>query len=220
MKPDELRALQSKLLQWGKKNYRDYPWRHTRDPYQIMIAEFMLHRTRADQVVPIFIQFLQKYPDVYALAEADPSEIGKVTEHLGLHWRSGHFIAAAKYVVEHYHGTFPRDEKQLLAIPGVGDYVSSAIITVCYNKPHRVVDANIARFINRFFGLYLSGEIRRRKEILELADVLFDIDEPGKFLFAILDFSAAICKSKNPLHQECPLRTNCIYNIETVQYKC
>ena len=217
MKPGELKALQSKLLQWGEKHYRDYPWRHTRDPYQIMIAEFMLHRTKADQVAPVYTQFIQKYPDVYTLAEADPSEVRQVTEHLGLHWRSGHFIEAAKYVVEHYQGRFPDDDTQLQAIPGVGEYVSSAIITVCYERPHRVVDANIARFINRFFGLHLSGEIRRKKAILELADVLFNVNKPGQLLFAVLDFSAAICRSKNPLHLDCPLRAKCKYYREKAQ---
>jgi len=214
MSPGEMKVLQSALFRWGEIHYRDYPWRRTRDPYRIMIAEFMLHRTRADQVVPVYNQFLQKYPDVYSLAEADPSDVKEVTEHLGLHWRSGHFIGAAKYVVEHYQGIFPDNENGLRAIPGVGEYVSGAIITVCYKKPHRVVDANIARFINRFFGLQLTGEIRRKKEIRDLADILFDVDEPGRFLFAILDFSAAICRAKNPLHLECPLRAKCKYYRE------
>jgi len=217
MKPGEMEVLQSDLFYWGEKHYRDYPWRRTRDPYRIMIAEFMLHRTRADQVVPVYIQFVLKYPDVYTLAEADPSDVREVTEHLGLHWRSGHFIEAAKYVVEHYQGIFPDDESQLRAIPGVGEYISGAIITVCYKKSHRVVDANIARFINRYFGLHLEGEIRRKRQILELADILFDVDEPGKFLFAILDFSAAICRSKNPLHMDCPLRAKCKHYSEEVQ---
>lgn len=214
MKSGEIEVLQSDLFHWGEKHYRDYPWRHTRDPYRIMIAEFMLHRTRADQVVPAYTQFIQKYPDIYSLAEADPSDIREVTVHLGLHWRSGHFIEAAKYVVERYQGIFPDDESRLRAIPGVGEYVSGAIFTVCFKKPHRVVDANIARFINRFFGLRLTGEIRRKKAIWDLAGTLFDVDEPGKFLFAILDFSAAICRSKNPLHLECPLRAKCKYYRE------
>lgn len=216
MKPGEMEMLQSDILQWGDKHHRDYPWRRTRDPYRIMIAEFMLHRTRADQVVPIYIRFLQKYPDVYALAEADHLDIKEVTVHLGLHWRSGHFIEAARYIIEHYQGTFPEDEKRLQTIPGVGEYVSGAIITVCYKRPHRVVDANIARFINRYFGLQLAGEIRRKKEVLKLANILFDVAEPGRFLFAILDFSAAICRSRNPLHLECPLRARCKYYRERV----
>ncbi len=214
MRSGEMKVLQSALFRWGEKHYRDYPWRRTRDPYRIMIVEFMLHRTRADQVVPVYTQFLQKYPNIYSLAEADPSDIREVTEHLGLHWRSGHFIGAAKYVVEHYQGIFPDSESRLQAIPGVGEYVSGVILTVCYKIPHRVVDANIARFINRFFGLHLTGEIRRKKEVRDLADTLFDVDEPGKLLFAILDFSAAICRSRNPLHLECPLREKCKYYRE------
>jgi A/G-specific adenine glycosylase len=97
----------------------------------------------------------------------------------------------------------------------VGEYVSGAILTVCFKRPHRVVDANIARFINRFFGLRLTGEIRRKKAIRDLGDILFNVDEPGRFLFAILDFSAAVCRSKNPSHLECPLQDRCKYYRET-----
>jgi len=209
--------LQKLLLQWGDAHFRDYPWRHTRDPYRIMIAEFMLHRTRADQVVPVYVEFLKEYPDVFSLAQADICEVKKVTEHLGLHWRSGHFIMAARYVVERWGGRFPETEDELRGIPGVGEYVAGAILIVCYGRPHPTIDSNIARFINRMYGLHLTGEIRRKKEIRALAGDLFSIQEPARFLFAILDFTAAICKSQNPLHEECPLKEKCKHYNEVMQ---
>ncbi|NLW75774.1 MAG: DNA glycosylase [Methanomicrobiales archaeon] len=209
--------LQELLRQWGDAHFRDYPWRHTRDPYRIMIAEFMLHRTKADQVVPVYIEFLKEYPDVFSLAEADISEVRKVTEHLGLHWRSGHFIMAARYIVEKWGGKFPETEEELREIPGVGEYVAGAILIVCYGKPYPAIDSNIARFINRFYGLHLSGEIRRRREIIKSAREIFSIQDPDQFLFAVLDFTAVICKSQNPLHENCPLRDICKYYQDEIR---
>lgn len=209
--------LQKLLLQWGDAHFRAYPWRHTRDPYRIMIAEFMLHRTKADQVVPVYIEFLKEYPDVFSLAQADLSEVKKVTEHLGLHWRSGHFIMAARYIVERWGGRFPETEEELREIPGVGEYVAGAILIICYEKPHPTIDSNIARFLNRFYGLRLSGEIRRKRCVKDLAEDLFSLEVPRPFLFAILDFTAAVCRAQNPLHQKCPLREMCRYYVEEIQ---
>lgn len=211
--------VQRVLQEWGRDHFRDYPWRHTRDPYQIMIAEFMLHRTRADQVFPVYTEFILHYPDVFSLARADVSEVKKVTEHLGLHWRSAHFVEAARYVVREYRGSFPEVEDRLREIPGVGEYVAGAILTVCYGKPYPVIDSNIARFINRLYGLNLTGEIRRKKAIRTIAEDLFSVEDPGRFLFAILDFSAAVCRAQSPLHRECPLKKICGYYLEEVQVR-
>jgi len=217
MNPVECGELRKSLLRWGGAHFRDYPWRHTRDPYRIMIAEFMLHRTKANQVAPVYIEFIKKYPDVLSLAQADFSEVQKVTEHLGLHWRSGHFIEAARYIVQKWDGIFPETEGELREIPGVGEYVAGAILMICYGKPHPIIDSNIARFINRIYGLHLTGEIRRKKEIKKLAREVFTVQDPEQFLFAVLDFTAAICKSQNPLHEECPLRDICNYYQDEIQ---
>lgn len=199
------------LFLWHSTNYRSFPWRQYSDPYRIMIAEFMLHRTRAPQVAPIYQEFIKNYPDVEALANADENDIKNITEHLGLHWRSSHFIKAARYVLEYFNGNFPGVREELRKIPGVGDYVAGAILTVCFNKPEYVIDSNIARFINRFYGFNLKGEIRRKKQIIDKAKELFNIDEPGTFLFAILDFTFKICRSSSPDCLNCVLNTQCKY---------
>ena len=203
--------IRHKLFLWYKKNYRDFPWRHTKDPYRIMIAEFMLHRTKAEQVVPVYLEFIEKYPDIEILARTNFKDIKKVTEHLGLHWRAKHFSEAAKYIIENHNGKFPEDYGKLREIPGAGEYVAGAISIVCFNKPAPVVDSNIARFINRYFGLNLSGEIRRKKKIVELSGKLFEYENPGDLLFAIVDFTSLICKSVKPLCGKCPLKNDCKY---------
>jgi len=202
-----------KILIWYDKYKRDFPWRYTKDPYKVMIAEFMLHRTKADQVVPIFLNFIKKFPDVHSLAEADPEEIKRITEHLGLHWRSKQFIEASKYLIQNFEGKFPVSYNNLRKIPGIGSYTAGVILTVCFNKPAPVVDSNIGRFINRYYGLNLIGEIRRKNEITKIAGELFSCNNPGKFLFALVDFSSLVCKPQKPLCDKCRLNNSCnLYN--------
>ena len=199
----------SKIIEWYKKYGRDFPWRHTKDPYKIMIAEFMLHRTKAEQVVPVYNKFIEKFPDVYSVAQAQPEEVLNVTEHLGLHWRGRHFIESAKYIVKNLNGEFPDDYNGLRKIPGVGEYIAGAIVTVCFKKPAPVVDSNIARFINRYWDLNLKGEIRRNKKIIDIAKNLFNCKNPGEFLFSLIDFTSIICKPGKPRCNICILRSKC-----------
>ena len=206
---DKIIYIRKKLLHWYKDNGRGFLWRHTRDPYKIMIAEFMLHRTKAEQVVPVYQDFINKYPDIKSLVSAEENKIKKVTEHLGLHWRSQHFINAAKFIIEEYNGVFPDDSKSLQKIPGFGSYITGAILIICFNKRYPVVDANVARFFNRFFGLNLKGEIRRKKEIIRIADAYFNCREKAKLLFATIDLCHYICKTHKPECINCPIENRC-----------
>lgn len=202
----------SKLIFQNHVNYkRDFYWRKFNDPYSIMIAEFMLHRTKADQVEPVYIKFLKKYPDLIKLSTSKENDIKKIIESLGLHWRYKHFIPSAQFIIDNYNGIYPETRTELLKIPGIGDYVAGAILTVCYNKQEYVIDSNIARFINRYFGLKLTGEIRRNSKIVNISKILFKIPKPRLFLFALLDFNSLICKPLNPLCDICILKKNCIY---------
>jgi len=169
----------------------------------------MLHRTKAEQVVPVYLEFIEKYPDIKSLAEVEFGEVKSVTEHLGLHWRSKNFYEAAKYIIKKYKGKFPGTNEELRNIPGVGEYISGAVMAISFSKPAPVVDSNIARFINRFWNLNLAGELRRKKEITKIAEELFNCDKPGDFLFALVDFTSLICKPRKPECLNCPLRERC-----------
>jgi A/G-specific adenine glycosylase len=178
-----------------------------------MIAEFMLQRTRAEQVKPVYTQFIKRYPTVVSLSRAKTKEVAQYTKHLGMHWRAKHFIAAAEFIVKEYKGRIPSIREKLLAIPGVGEYVAGAILTVAFQKPEWVIDSNIARFLNRYHGLGLQGEIRRKKKIIELSKIFFKYKNPRKLLFTILDFTALICLPRNPLCMKCPLKNNCKHSV-------
>jgi A/G-specific adenine glycosylase len=213
----KIEQLQNQIIKNYSKSGRDFPWRQTKDPYRIMIAEFMLHRTKAEQVVPVYNSFVKKYPDVNTLAKASNTNVKKVTEHLGLHWRSSHFIKAARFIVKNFNANFPLERELLLEIPGVGDYVSGAILSVCFDIPVYVVDSNIARFINRFYGLNLSGEIRRKKKVVEISGKLFNTKNPGVLLFSIIDFTSMFCKPRNPECNKCIFKKECKFSKFSLQ---
>ena len=203
--------IRRKLFLWHKENHRDFPWRHTKDPYKIMIAEFMLHRTRADQVVRVYQDFIEKYPDIDSLAGADPIEVKKVTKKIGLHWRGKHFINAAIFVRNKFKSRIPDSRDKLLSVPGIGEYVAGAILTVVFNGKEWVIDSNIARFLNRFYGLNLSGELRRKRKIVEISKNIYQTTRSGQLTFALLDFTGLICKPIKPLCNSCIIRMKCNY---------
>jgi len=203
--------IRRKLFVWHKDNYRDFPWRQTKNPYDTLIAEFMLHRTRADQVVRVYQDFIIKYPDVDSLACANPVEVNEVTARLGLHWRGKHFINAAIFIRENFRGGIPDSRDKLLSVPGVGEYVAGAILAVVFNKREWVVDSNIARFLDRFYGLNFSGEIRRKREVIEISKGLYQTTRSRQLTFALLDFTALVCKPIKPVCNSCIVKMKCSY---------
>ena len=204
--------MKAPISKWFKNSTRVFFWRIKPSPYKIMIAEFMLQRTKAEQVEPVYKKFLQQYPDIVSLSKARIKSVEKYTSSLGLHKRAPNFMNAAKYIINNFKGEYPKTRKELLTIPGVGDYVAGAIMAVCFNNADYVIDSNIARFINRYAGLNLTGEIRRKKVIVEKAKKIFKVNDQRNFLFALLDFTAVICKPIVPLCNECPLRKKCKYS--------
>lgn len=210
------KVIISKLLISNWKLFkRDFAWRNYNQPYRVLIAEFMLQRTKAEQVEPVYKQFLKQYPTVQKLSRAKSKSITKYISKLGLHWRFKHFMESSKFLVKNYNGIFPNTQKKLLAIPGVGDYVAGAICAVCFNTADYVIDSNIARLINRYYGLELSGEIRRKKEIIDRAKKIFNYENQRELLFSILDFTALVCKPINPDCSSCVLRKNCKFKNKT-----
>jgi len=208
--------IENKIIsKWCTYN-RSFLWRFNTAPYKILIAELMLQRTKAEQVGPVYKKFLQQYPDINSLSKAKLKSVEKYTSSLGLHWRASNFINAAAFIVKYLNGVFPETRKELIKIPGVGDYVGGAISAVCFNKADYVIDSNIARLINRYYNLQLTGEIRRKKIIIEKAKKLFKVKDQKIFLFAILDFTALICKPIKPLCYQCSIKKSCKYKEKTV----
>jgi len=185
--------VQDNLCEFYKKKGRDFPWRHTSDPYAVMIAEFMLQRTKAEQVVPVYKDFMKKYPDIASLSQASLYEIKNILYSLGLHWRAHHFLKSARYIISHLKGKFSAERNELLKIPGVGDYVAGAVLSIAYGKKEWIVDSNIVRLFKRYFGTLTSKEGRRDKHVIEMAGMYSSCKTPRFWNYSPVFFFYFTC---------------------------
>lgn len=198
-------------MSWQKESGKQYPWRNIEDPYRILISEFMLHRTRADQVVPVYVALIEKYPNLEDFCKGSINEKFQLMNSLGLRWRTVSMINALQEIQTIY-GYIPMDEQKLMEIRGIGQYIANATICFATNKPMVLMDTNIIRVTGRYFGLNLEGEARKRKETRKAIETTVSKTEPRRFYYGIIDLAHALCKVKNPSCSECPLiGTDCSF---------
>ena len=145
--------MRRRLVEWYRKSHRDLPWRRTRDPYRIWLSEAMLQQTRVDSVVPYYERFLERFPDVAALADADLEEVLHAWAGLGYYSRARNLKRAAEIVVREHAGRVPRDPRALESLPGIGRYTSGAIQSIAFRQPAPIVDGNARRVLARLMGL-------------------------------------------------------------------
>ncbi|MGA9142277.1 MAG: hypothetical protein WB007_00820, partial [Candidatus Acidiferrales bacterium] len=144
LKARTLRTFQSRLLAWFRAHRRDLPWRASRDPYRIWVAEIMLQQTRIAAVIPYYEKFLRRFPNVASLARARQPEVLKFWSGLGYYSRARNLHAAAKKIVAQHDGEFPRDLEAALNLPGIGHYTAAAVLSIAYDVPLAVLDGNVA----------------------------------------------------------------------------
>ncbi len=210
----KLAWFQSRILDWAKENLRIFPWRCVADPYPIFVAEFLLQKTDAPRVVPVYEEILSRYPDLKSLAEASLSEITAILKPLGFHYRASRLLQSARLIIEDstYGGKIPADESKLLQLPGVGMYIARSVCANAFNQPAAVLDTNISRILQRFFGL--KPRLSRVRDDHSFWDVAQRV-APGSAValwnLALIDFGAIICTFRKPRCSECPLRQQCKY---------
>jgi len=207
----DILVFRNKIIRWFNKNGRDYPWRETRDPFKVLIAEMMLRRTKADQVKQVYEQLFTEYPDVEAVANAEDKKLEQIFYPLGLKWRTPAFALVAREVRERYQCKIPETKQELITLPGVGEYVAGAVLSIAYGKKEWIVDSNIVRLFRRYFGVRTSKEGRRDKHVIEMAKIYASGRNPRKANLAILDFTALICTPRKPDCEKCALKRNCHY---------
>ncbi len=212
----DLVFLCESLRAWDAQQRRVFPWRLTGNPFHIMMAELMLRRTQARQVVSIYNTFVAKYPDAAALAIAAEEEVTQILFSLGLAWRVPAFQQIARLLVEEYNGQVPSSYDALIALPGVGDYVASAVCCFAFGQAISIVDTNTVRIAGRLFGIPTHAESRRRKPIRTLLEGLLDRKNPRAYNYAMLDLAAIVCTPFNPQCVQCPLVTCCVTGRERV----
>ena len=197
------------LAAWGEENLRDFPWRRTSDPYAIFVAEALLQKTNAAQVLPVWEAFLARYPYVKALAAAPVAEVAPILQPLGLFSRAERLCEFAQLVESKYGGKIPQTEAQLLELPGAGKYAARSVRAHAFGQPVAVLDANVARILERFFGLK-GGRVKSRCKLLwSAAERIAPDKDTSKWNLTLLDFGAAVCTARNPRCGECPLQQQC-----------
>ncbi|MFT5239426.1 MAG: A/G-specific adenine glycosylase [Candidatus Promineifilaceae bacterium] len=198
------------LLRWFNTHRRAMPWRDVPSPYAVWISEMMLQQTQVETVIPYFDRFIARFPDVATLAEADQDAVLKLWEGLGYYSRARSLHRAAQAIVEQHNGLVPDRYETLLSLPGIGPYTAAAIASIAFDQATPSVDGNVLRVVSRFRGMRVD---------IKAAGVADDIrsylskriprSSPGDFNQALMELGALVCRPKNALCGQCPLRPSC-----------
>ena len=199
------------LINWYLANKRDLPWRETNDPYAIWLSEIILQQTRVAQGMPYFYSFLDAFPTVFDLANAQEEQVLKLWQGLGYYSRARNLHKTAQYIATENKGIFPPDYAGLLQLKGVGEYTAAAIASFCYNEAVPVVDGNVFRVLSRYFDVETDiSSSGAKKEFRELAAAIMPADNAALFNQAIMEFGALQCVPKSPNCTICVMNESCI----------
>ena len=203
-------SFSNNLISWYRINKRDLPWRNTKDPYKIWLSEIILQQTKIAQGLPYYNRFIKKYPNVQVLAGASEKEVLKLWEGLGYYSRARNLHKTAKIIVTNLEGIFPSTYKNLIKLPGIGDYTASAISSFSINEINPVIDGNVYRFLSRLLGILIPINTNKSlKEFRNIAKILISKKNPSDFNQAIMEFGSLVCKPKNPICNECIYQKSC-----------
>ncbi len=203
-------TLRRRLLAWYQDHQRDLPWRQTRDPYRIWISEVMLQQTQVATVIPYYHRFLRRFPDLPTLARADMQEILKLWEGLGYYRRAHNLHQAARMLMDDSNGRIPHRRRPFLALPGVGNYIANAVMSIAFDLPCAVVDGNVKRVLARLGGMAEAVNHPPAHRTYQLAaDRLLDDRCPGRFNQALMELGALVCTPRTPNCKACPWQAYC-----------
>lgn len=199
------------LIHWYLQNKRDLPWRNTVNPYQIWLSEIMLQQTRVAQGLPYFLKFIDRFPTVFDLANADEQEVLKLWQGLGYYSRARNLHKTSQIVAQNFEGKFPDNYNDLLELKGIGEYTAAAIASFAYNENVPVVDGNVFRVLSRYFNIETDiASSGAKKEFTALAKELLPDGKANLFNQAIMEFGALQCVPKNPNCENCVLNSSCL----------
>ena len=193
------------LMRWHERNGRHFPWRDGANPWQVLMAEVCLHRTRAEQVVEVYEILTCIAPTPQQMVK-NATGVLEVMRSLGLRWRAVRMLEMAHAIVEDHGGRVPDSLEELRALPGIGDYVANAVLVFAFGRRSALVDTNTTRIIRRLRGLERGGIWQLR---LELYDTAGSGGSDARFNHGMLDLGALVCRPTAPLCSECPVNTHC-----------
>lgn len=205
-----LLRFQSTLLDWYQRHHRPLPWRESEDPYKIWVSEVMLQQTQVNTVIPFYRNFIQRFPDIGTLAEADLQEVLKFWEGLGYYSRARNLHKAARQIMSLHNGTIPADLNVFRQLAGVGPYIGAAVQSIAFDFAHAAVDGNVKRVLARLLKNDVPVNAASSHGIYQKkADELLATDHPGLFNQALMELGALICKPRSPMCMACPVSIFC-----------
>jgi A/G-specific adenine glycosylase len=197
-------------LTWYRKHGRDLPWRTTSDPYHILVSEIMLQQTQVDRVLPKYHEWLDKYPSMAVLADADPAEVRQTWYPLGYNIRPRRLQSIAQQAIAHHGGQLPSDRETLLAFDGIGEYTAGAIRSFAFGQRAAILDTNVARVLFRVFvGKGDPKQHAMKKRLWAISEAVLPFKHVFDFNQALMDFGATVCSARKPLCPSCPLKRQC-----------
>lgn len=205
----DVAEFRRKLLAWYDECARDLPWRRTRDPYAIWLSEAMLQQTRAAVVVEYYERFLEKFPSLASLAQADEAEVLAAWSGLGYYRRARALRESARAVLAEYEGKIPTTAAELNRLPGVGVYTAAAVASIAFGEAVAAVDGNVERVLTRYLGHEPVPGAARSGQLRQEATRLVDPKRSGDFNQAMMELGATVCLPKGPLCLACPVRSGC-----------
>lgn len=204
--------FQQIILDWYDRNGRHFPWRNKRlTQYQIIIAETLLQRTKAETVSKFYSQFIKEFPNWKILAEADTNTIEQYLKPIGLYKQRAKRLKNLALEMVKRKGKLPRDRAELESISFMGQYIANAIELLIFNKPSPLLDVNMSRLLERYFGKRKMADIRYDTYLQKLSYKIVKHSKAKEINWAILDFAALICKPRNPLCHKCTFQKNCLF---------
>ena len=204
----------TRVVAWQRRHGRhDLPWQHTRDAYRIWLSEVMLQQTQVATVIPYYQRFLERFPDVHALARAPLDDVLALWSGLGYYSRARNLHKAAKRVVERHAGTFPRDTLSVEELPGVGRSTAAAICVAAYGGRHAILDGNVKRVLARYRGVHgYPGDTAVQQRLWREAEAM--LPAKGRDIEAytqgLMDLGNLVCTRRDPRCASCPLAKDCV----------
>lgn len=210
--PNQIASLVPPLLDWFSACQRILPWRENQDPYRIWVSEIMLQQTRVEAVIPYYHRFLQRLPNIQALADCPEEELLKLWEGLGYYNRVRNLQKAAKVMVEEYGGEFPRTWEQVRSLPGIGDYTAGAICSIAFDQPTPAVDGNVLRVLSRITNDHRDvTQNAVKQDFTEQLRQVYPKGRCGDFTQSLMELGAIVCLPNGmPLCDKCPVREMCL----------
>jgi len=210
--------LARKVIAWYRNEGRRLPWRMTKSPYRIWVSEVMLQQTRVTFAIPYYQRFLDAFPTVRRLAEADLEEVLKQWEGMGYYARARNLHRSAKMVRERYEGSIPDNMEELLSLPGIGRSTAGAILSLAYGRKIPILDANIQRLLCRLSAVQEDPQKSHAKRLLwDLMERLLPEKDTRLFNQGLMDIGALFCLPRSPRCRNCPLSSLCLAFARGIQ---